>query len=136
VKNIFYLAIFGMFGVLSCQSKEEILRQQYSIEGMNAYQTHCANCHQIDGKGLKDLYPPVIGTDLFQRVKDQQLVHLIKYGQKGEIIVNGKKYEGYMPGNNKLEALDIAEILTYLKEKNGLKTIFPLDTSRKYLSIN
>lgn len=134
MRNRFYLAILVWIGLNACQSKEEILQQQYSIEGMNAYQTHCENCHQKDGKGLKDLYPAVMGTDLFERVSDQQLVHLLKYGQKGEIVVNGKKYEGFMPGNGKLEPLDIAEIITYLREKNGNKTLFPLDSARKYLS--
>lgn len=133
MKKLACIAFLGLFGVVACQSKEEILRQQYSFEGMNAYQTHCENCHQRDGKGLKDLYPPVMGTDLFLRVKNQALVHLIKYGQKGEILVNGKKYDGYMPANNRLEALDIAEIITYLREKNGIKEIFPLDSARKYL---
>lgn len=136
MKTIIYLATLSILGLFSCQSKEEILRQQYSIEGMNAYQLHCENCHQKDGKGLKDLYPPVMGTDLFQRVSSEQLVHLLKLGQKGEIIVSGKKYDGFMPSNNKLEALDIAEIITYLREQNGHKTIFPLDSARKYLKSN
>jgi mono/diheme cytochrome c family protein len=135
VKNIVFIVLLGTWELFSCQSKEDLLRQQYSIEGMNLYQTHCENCHQKDGKGLKDLYPPVFQTDLFKRINEKQLVHILKYGQKGMILVNGKSYDGFMPGNNKLEALDLAELITYLREKNGIQQIFPLDSARKEVQI-
>ncbi|MHA8065881.1 c-type cytochrome [Aquirufa sp. ROCK2-A2] len=137
MKNKRFILVFLVIGtILSCQSEEEILRQQYSFEGMNAYQTNCENCHQKDGKGLKDLYPPVFQTDLFKRMNEKEIIHILKYGQKGSIQVNGKTYDGFMPGNNKLEALDFAEIITYLREKNGIQTIYPLDSARKALGNN
>jgi hypothetical protein len=58
---------------------------------------------------------------------------LLKYGQKGPIQVNGKSYDGYMPGNNRLEALDYAELITYLREKNGIEKTFSLDSARLVL---
>lgn len=133
MKNKLYLIILSIGGLFSCQSKEEILRQQYSIEGMNLYQIHCENCHLKDGKGLKDLYPPVFQTDLFKRLNETQIIHLLKYGQKGPIQVNGKPYDGYMPGNTRLEALDYAELITYLREKNGIEKTFSLDSARLVL---
>ena len=116
---------------ISCNSREEITRQQYVVEGMNLYQTHCANCHQLDGSGLKDLYPPLAKTDLWQRVPMNELACLLKNGQKDSIRVNGKLFNAYMPGNAKLQALDIAEIVTYMREKwSSNKTIFSLDSTR------
>ena len=52
MKNYIPIAIVAFF-FFSCQSKEEILQQQYSVEGMALYQTHCENCHQADGAGLR-----------------------------------------------------------------------------------
>jgi len=126
------LAILGiLIVVISCNSREEITRQQYVVEGMNLYQTNCANCHQVDGSGLRDLYPPLAKTDLWQRVKMSELACIIKNGQKDSILVNGKPFNAYMPANPKLQALDIAEIVTYMREKwSPNKTIFSLDSTR------
>ena len=124
------LLILVIFGV-SCNSREEITRQQYVVEGMNLYQTNCANCHQVDGSGLKDLYPPLAKTDLWQRVDMNTLACLLKNGQNDSIRVNGKVFNAYMPGNAKLQALDIAEIITYMREKwSPNKSIFSLDSTR------
>ena len=126
------IAILCLLPVLfSCESREEITRQQYVVEGMNLYQTNCANCHQVDGSGLKDLYPPLAKTDLWQRVKMSKLACIIKNGQKDSIRVNGKQFNAYMPANPKLQALDIAELVTYMREKwSPNKTIFSLDSAR------
>ncbi|RXK49764.1 c-type cytochrome [Aquirufa rosea] len=129
------IGIIGMFSFLlcfsACQSQEEILREQYVVEGMGQYERHCENCHQKDGSGLKDLYPPLAKTDVWKRLSAYQLTCIIKYGQKDTIVVNQKVYQNYMPGNTKLEALDIAELITYMREKWGDdKRIFPLDSAR------
>ena len=130
------IAILGLMIVgISCESREEITRQQYVVEGMNLYQTNCANCHQVDGSGLKDLYPPLAKTDLWQRVTMSELACVIKHGQKDSIRVNGKPYNAYMPANPKLQALDIAELVTYMREKwSPNKTIFSLDSARYALN--
>jgi mono/diheme cytochrome c family protein len=110
-------------GLVSCDSKEEILYQQYVVEGRVLYQTHCANCHQENGSGLKDLYPAISQPALCKSIKTDELTCLIKWGRKGT--------KGYMPGNTKLQALDIAEIQTFLREQWGpQKAIYSLDSTR------
>lgn len=107
--------------------------QQYVVEGRSIYEKNCANCHQSDGSGLRDLYPALAKTDLWKRVNAQQLVCIIKQGQKGEIKVNGKSYSGYMPANTKLEAIDIAELVTFMKDNWGDKKIYTFDEARTAL---
>jgi mono/diheme cytochrome c family protein len=115
MKNYIAIAIIASF-FFSCSSKEEILQQQYSVEGMALYQTHCENCHQADGAGLRDLYPSIQKTSLSPKALSC-------------LIRNGKKGNGFMPANPKLQALDIAEILTYMREKWGnQKRIYPTDS--------
>jgi mono/diheme cytochrome c family protein len=133
MKSILFISLVVLFA--SCQSKEEIMYQQYVVEGRAIYEKNCANCHQSDGRGLRDLYPALAKTDLWKRVNAKQLVCIIKQGQKGEIKVNGKTYSGYMPANTKLEAIDMAELVTFMKDSWGNKKIYTFDEARAALKI-
>ena len=109
--HISYL-IITIYFLSSCQSEEKVKLEQYYIGGKEIYEQNCANCHQKDGKGLQNLYPPIAGSDY---LKDKEkVILLIKNGISGEIIVNGKKYNQPMPANNQLQNLDIAEVVTYI----------------------
>jgi len=131
MKNILLIGLIALFA--ACQSKEEILYKQYVVEGRSIYEKNCSNCHQSDGSGLRDLYPPLAKTDLWKRVTQQQLVCIIKQGQKGEIKVNGKPYSGYMPANAKLEAIDIAELVTFMQDQWGNKKVYSFDEAKAAL---
>lgn len=77
------------------------------------YAIHCSNCHQKTGKGLGLLYPPLDRSDYM----DQHLpevICLIKNGKRGELMVNGEKYNQPMPGIPTLTDLEIAEIATFI----------------------
>jgi mono/diheme cytochrome c family protein len=131
MKNILLIGLIALFA--ACQSKEEVLYQQYVVEGRSIYEKNCSNCHQSDGSGLRDLYPPLAKTDLWKRVTQQQLVCIIKQGQKGEIKVNGKPYTGYMPANAKLEAIDMAELVTFMQDQWGNKKVYSFDEAKAAL---
>ena len=114
MKNkLFYLGI--LVGICACMSKEEVLHEQYRVEGLAMYQKNCENCHQADGKGFKKLYPALVGTGIIKRISDEQMARIIKHGIKPD-----GKHE-FMPGNKELQAIEIAEIITYLKDLNGVK---------------
>lgn len=113
-----FVLILAVVSFTSCQSEEKIKLEQYYIGGKELYEQNCANCHQKDGKGLQNLYPPIAGSDY---LKDKEkVIYIIKNGLSGEILVNGKKYNQPMPANNQLTNLDIAEVVTYIyNEWNG-----------------
>lgn len=104
-------------GALSCQTQDEIKRQKYITEGILLYQNNCANCHQRDGKGLAALYPPIAGSNYLAQ-KDS-IIHIIRHGQQGPILVNGKRYNRPMPAQTHLSDLEIAEIVTYIYAEWG-----------------
>ncbi|MCX6215094.1 cytochrome c [Spirosoma sp.] len=108
----FLVAGLFLINLLSCQSDEEIKRQRYITEGIFLYKNNCANCHQNKGEGLAALYPPIAGSDYLQDKK--RVICLIRYGQKGPIVVNGKPYNRPMPAQPQLSDLEIAEIITYI----------------------
>ena len=113
------LALFFL-GLSSCQSEEEIKREKYITEGIRVYKTNCANCHQNKGQGLAALYPPIAGSDYLADKK--AVTCLIRYGQQGAIIVNGKRYNRPMPAQPQLSDLEIAELVTYIYNEWGSET--------------
>lgn len=111
------VGLFLLSFLTSCQSPEKVKLEQYYIGGKEIFEQNCANCHQKDGKGLQNLYPPIAGSDY---LKDKtQVILAIKNGLVGEIKVNGKVYNQPMPANSHLQNLDIAEVVTYIYSEWG-----------------
>ncbi|MBD2703262.1 cytochrome c [Spirosoma sp. BT702] len=103
--------------VFACQSEEEIKRQRYITEGILVYKNNCANCHQPKGEGLAALYPPLAKSDYLG--DKNSVICLIRYGQKGPIVVNGKTYNHPMPAQPQLSDLEVAELVTYIYNEWG-----------------
>jgi cytochrome c553 len=111
--------------VSSCNQSEEsskydhldqrtkIRLRQYLVEGKRLYDVYCANCHQKDGTGLARLYPPLKNSDYLIPNKDKVICG-IRYGQQGEITVNGVMFNQPMPANLNITDLEIAEIATFI----------------------
>lgn len=86
---------------------------KYAVEGKTIYENHCGNCHQNDGLGLGKLIPPINNSDYFKESVHRS-IWIMKYGQEGEIVVNGEVYNQPMPASPKLTPLEISQISTYL----------------------
>lgn len=126
--------VFCAFTMFACDSKEEIKRKQYYIDGQALYKTHCANCHQEKGEGLAGLYPPIAGSDFLAKNKELILCSM-RNGLMDTIVVNGKSYRQPMPANSQLQALDVAEIATFIyNEWGGEKTITEVKDVQKILA--
>jgi len=92
--------------------------KQYLVEGERLYLVHCSNCHQRDGQGLRQVYPPIAGSD-YLLADMRGVICGMKYGLQGEITVNGVMYNQAMPGVLSLTELEIAEIATYIYNSWG-----------------
>jgi cytochrome c551 len=93
---------------------------KYAVIGKRLYENYCGNCHQADGKGLGKLIPPLRDADYF-KVSVHRTVWIMRHGQKGEILVNGEKYNQAMPANPQLKPLEISQIATYLYNIWGMQ---------------
>jgi len=102
----------------SFPSKEEVKLKQYIVEGQQLYQTHCSNCHQINGNGLGKVYPPLNPSDYMENNLEKVLC-IMRNGMKEEILVNGEVYNQLMPGVSSLTDLEVAEIATYIYNSWG-----------------
>jgi mono/diheme cytochrome c family protein len=83
------------------------------VQGEQLYLKNCSNCHQTNGTGLGLLYPPLDKSDFLQN-NFEDVICILKNGQKGEILVNGKSFNKEMPGSPSLTDLEIAEIATFV----------------------
>ncbi len=117
--GLFYSVLLLLLCFLtSCQSEEETKRQKYITEGIMLYRKNCANCHQTNGAGLANLYPPLVGSD-YMKANKNAVICSIRYGQQGAIVVNGKPYNRVMPAQLQFSALEVAEITTYIYSEWG-----------------
>ena len=116
----------------ACQSSQQLKTEQYFAEGYQLYTANCSNCHQPEGNGMANLYPPLVGS---ASIKNKALFAcIIKNGMKDTILVAGKKFSRPMPANPKLTDLEIAEIISYVRMKWGEdSTLTPIEVVNKAL---
>lgn len=87
--------------------------------GEIVYKTNCAACHQANGQGLPDAFPPLAKSDYLMADKNRS-IKIVKEGLQGAITVNGKSYNSVMPALG-LSEDDIASVLTYVRNSFGNK---------------
>lgn len=102
-----------MILLFNCQSAEDVKLKQYMVQGELLYKTNCANCHQINGKGLGDLYPPIANSNYLEGNK-KLVIKMIHEGYSKPMTVNGKVYTQKMPANKQISNIEMAEIITYV----------------------
>lgn len=91
-----------------------------SIErGQDVYTTYCMSCHMENGEGMDGVFPPLAKSDYLMADK-QRSIHQTIHGVSGEIKVNGKIYNGDMPGYD-LTDEEASDVLNYIRNSWGNK---------------
>lgn len=100
-------------------------------DGEIMYVKHCLSCHQKDGSGVPNMFPPIQKSDWVNGDKDK-LINVLLNGLEGDIDVNGDQYSQAMPKQNYLTDLQIAGILTYIRQNfgNNASAILPSDVAK------
>lgn len=103
-------------------SKEEQPEEEYSLDeklvfGKNIYRRTCMACHQAEGKGLADAFPPLANSDYLNE-DIGRAISTVANGLSGEITVNGQVFNSVMPSQN-LSDEEIADVLTYITHNWG-----------------
>jgi len=93
-------------------------KRRFTVPGGRLYGTYCASCHQRDGKGNGQRFPPLAGSDWVTGDK-QRLVRSVVHGLSGPITVDGKAYNNVMPGFGFLRDQDLSELLTHIRSQWG-----------------
>jgi mono/diheme cytochrome c family protein len=96
------------------------------VDAAAVYSQQCSACHQPQGEGAPETFPPLAGNrDLF--LSADFLVRVILYGMKGKVDVNGKSFDGEMPPLNVLSDAQIAAVLGYVRGAWGNAALAPKD---------
>ncbi len=78
----------------------------------------CSTCHQANGEGLANVFPPLAKSDYFA-ADSKRLAQAIVHGVNGKIKVNNADYNSVMPPMSQLTDDEIANISTYVLNSWG-----------------
>ncbi|MDX1463130.1 MAG: cytochrome c [Marinirhabdus sp.] len=81
------------------------------------YTDFCMQCHLANGKGIPGNFPPLANSNWLTE-KRTESIHAVKFGQQGEIMVNGKPYDGVMAPMG-LSDTEVADVLNYVMNHWG-----------------
>jgi nitrite reductase (NO-forming) len=85
--------------------------------GSAIFTQSCVACHQTNGTGLGDVFPPVAGSD-YLNADVTRAIRTVTNGLSGPITVNGIEYQGQMPPLG-LTDEQVANVLTYVYSQWG-----------------
>jgi nitrite reductase (NO-forming) len=86
--------------------------------GKALFQGTCSTCHQVDGVGIPDVFPPLAGSD-YLMADPTRAIGVVLNGLSGPITVNGRSYNSVMPPMSQLNDDEVAHILTYVRNAWG-----------------
>jgi nitrite reductase (NO-forming) len=87
-------------------------------KGKGVFMQTCFVCHQLNGEGIPGQIPPLAKSD-YMLADKYRAVRNVLFGQTGEVVVNGKTYNGTMIPLNYLSDEDIANVVTYALNSFG-----------------
>ncbi|MBP4141659.1 nitrite reductase, copper-containing [Flavobacterium sp. P4023] len=90
---------------------------QQIASGRELYGRTCFACHQSEGQGVPNAFPPLAKSD-FLNANTDRAVNAVLHGLSGEVTVNGKKFNNVMTSQN-LTDDEVADVLTYVYNSWG-----------------
>jgi nitrite reductase (NO-forming) len=97
-----------------------VTKEQQIQAGSVLYKGTCSTCHQENGQGLPNVFPPLAKSD-FLASDPQRAIAIILNGFSGPVTVNGATYNSVMPPMSQLNDDEVANILTYALNTWGNK---------------
>jgi len=85
--------------------------------GEAVFANNCQACHQGNGEGIPDAFPPLAKSD-FLNADKVRAIKTVTGGLDGKVVVNGRAFNGVMPAWE-LPDEDIANVMTYIYSKWG-----------------
>jgi mono/diheme cytochrome c family protein len=96
---------------------QEKTKEESIVAGEEIYQDFCLQCHLTTGAGVSGVFPPLKNSDYLMNNIDKSIAG-IKFGLKGEIVVNDEIYDGVMAKQG-LDNEEIADVMNYILNQWG-----------------
>uniref|UniRef100_UPI0030DCB99C c-type cytochrome n=1 Tax=Bizionia echini TaxID=649333 RepID=UPI0030DCB99C len=112
-------------GIQSMPTTDEIVESEIPAKsfeeqmeyGKQTYMQTCFACHQAEGQGVPNAFPPLAKSDYLNADVDRA-IGVVLHGLTGEITVNGEKYNSVMTRQT-LSPDEVANVLTYVYNSWG-----------------
>lgn len=95
------------------------------VMGKSVFMRNCAVCHQANGMGIANQFPPLVGSEWVLAEEwhgDNHIVKVVIHGLQGPVTVKGQPYNNQMaPWGKVLKDEQIAAVLTYIRNEWGNK---------------
>ncbi len=89
------------------------------LDGRQLFGVTCAACHQANGEGIVDRYPPLAGSEWVSGDPDRML-RIVLRGLTGDVDVQGEMFRGEMPAwGPQLRDAEVATVVSYVRDKFG-----------------
>ncbi|WP_394352006.1 copper-containing nitrite reductase [Leptobacterium flavescens] len=85
--------------------------------GRATYMQTCFACHQAEGQGISNAFPPLAKSD-YLNADVNRSIDIVLFGKTGEITVNGQTYNSVMTKQD-LTDEEIANVLTFVYNSWG-----------------
>jgi nitrite reductase (NO-forming) len=95
-----------------------LTKAQQMDAGAVLFKGTCSTCHQDNGAGLANVFPPLAKSDYLLSDK-QRAIQIVLNGMTGPVKVNGADYNSVMPPMSQLNDDEVANILTYVLNSWG-----------------
>jgi mono/diheme cytochrome c family protein len=113
---LIFLALISAAALAGC-AKET--KSTAPADGSKVFLVNCVSCHQVDGKGVAGTFPPLAGNAVVAG-DPVKVIHIVKYGLTGRVVVNGKTFNGMMPAwSSQVSDADIAAAISYVRSSWG-----------------
>lgn len=113
----FILSYFVMVVAFILCPKQDPELEDSIQRGNEIYADFCVTCHLTQGEGVAGAFPPLADSD-YLRENREASIRGIKFGQQGELVVNGEIYNGVMAPMG-LEDEEIADVMNYILNSFG-----------------
>jgi len=90
-----------------------LTKEEQIKAGQQLFTGTCSVCHQANGAGLANVFPPLAKSDLIA-ADPKRPIGIVLHGLSGKITVNGNEYNSVMPPMTQLNDDEVANILTYV----------------------
>lgn len=123
MKSIILTYMISLFLLTTWLFQDKELEESIK-RGADIYADFCVTCHLPNGEGVEKTFPPLVNSDFLLNKREESL-RGIKFGQDGEIMVNGVIYNNTMPSMG-LEDEEIADVMNYILNSWGNKGKAPV----------
>jgi nitrite reductase (NO-forming) len=96
----------------------KVTKESQIAAGRVLFQGTCSTCHQADGQGIPNVFPPLAGSD-FLKADTKRAIGIVLNGLSGSVTIKGNTFNSVMPPMSQLNDDGVANILTYVLNELG-----------------